>query len=283
MGLFRWFRRDSDRDRAGRRAHHRRTQLRRIGRPFLRAQGRERAGHFEVLPMITTPAEQQLPQLNIVREASVMRRIFEDAMPRQQIRDCVALNVRYKPGKSGLVAYRRAMGRDGMAPDGMAPDGAAAPASQIVSARFYPPGSSLSRFVKAPRGKLAAPKFGEAIFHVPDLDAVVWAFPNDRKLPGVPALIDRDRVAREVAPLLASRAAGRRIGSGRVSLEVIRYIPEHGCTVRVTAHPDDGGSPMVFYGKAYSDQSGEATWRNMSRLWDSARPEGGLGNSARPA
>src|SRR4051794_79213 len=117
-----------------------------------------------------------IPQLDIVRETSVMRRVFAEAMPGETIRDCAVLNVRYKPGKSCLVSYRLTMGRS---------EGST-PASQVVSVRFYPPGASLSRFLKAQRLPLARPAFAEPVFHVPDLHAVVWVFPNDRKLPGIP-------------------------------------------------------------------------------------------------
>jgi|SRR5450432_3482075 len=226
--------------------------------------------------MTPGPAE-ALPQLEIVRQTAAMRRIFEIAMPDQNIRKCSVLLVRYKPGKRCMVSYRLTMAKDGAANDG-----ASAPASQILSARFYPPGDSLSRFVKAQRDAVATPAFGMPIFHVPDLDAVVWAFPNDPKLRGVPALIDEQRIAREVLPVLMNRVFGREIRVGPLSLEVVRYIPEHGCTVKLTAYPDGEDSPVVFYGKTYCGEEGEQTYRNMSALWNSEARTGGALRMAQP-
>jgi hypothetical protein len=96
-------------------------------------------------------------------------------------------------------------------------------------------------------------------------------------------LIDEDRIAREVLPLLLDRTIGcRMIRVGRISLEVVRYIPEHGCTVKLTVCPASGGTPLVFYGKTYSGEEGEKTYHDMSALWNTEAREAGSLRMAQP-
>jgi hypothetical protein len=78
------------------------------------------------------------------------------------------------------------------------------------------------------------------------------------------------------------RRIGREIHVGPLSLEVVRYIPEHGCTVKLTAYPDGGGSPLVFYGKTYCGEEGERTYHTMSALWNSEARTGGTLRMAQP-
>jgi hypothetical protein len=79
------------------------------------------------------------------------------------------------------------------------------------------------------------------------------------------------------APRYYSPRIGREIHVGPLSLEVVRYIPEHRCTVKLTAYPDDEGSPIVFYGKTYCGEEGEQTYHSMSALWNTeARTPGAL-------
>jgi aminoglycoside phosphotransferase (APT) family kinase protein len=51
-------------------------------------------------------------------------------------------------------------------------------------------GRGRGRFDKARAVDRAAPRFGSAVAYLPDLDAVAWAFPNDPRLPHLPALAE---------------------------------------------------------------------------------------------
>jgi hypothetical protein len=215
--------------------------------------------------MICAPAVRPIPQLEFVRDTSYMRRVFQSEMADAEILDCAVMNVRYKPAKSCLVSYRLSVSRHGMD----------TPEPLIVAARFYPPGGSASRFRKAQLGAQAIPAFSAPVFHIPALHAVVWAFPNDRKLPAIAALTDEKRIALEVVPRLVA-------GGALVSLDVVRYIAEHGCTVKIAVQPADGRPRHIFYGKTYSDDKGWRTWRNMNALWNSDSHGRGTLRMARP-
>jgi aminoglycoside phosphotransferase len=182
----------------------------------------------------------------VVHDLAAMREHFAAAMPHCRVDECALLNVRHKPGKRLLASYRLRVN---------------ASTSQLVYAALYSERSA-AHFAKAQKQPLVAPAFGDPVFHLPDIGAVVWSFPNDRKLIGLPALVDATRLA-EIARALVN-------GSGPVSSvshQVVHYIPEHGCTLRVTA--EAAGAPRSFYGKAYADEAGQTTWENMRALWRS--------------
>ncbi len=227
--------------------------------------------HVEANPRIPPPVgggpglDEPLPQLDLVRDGERMRSVWQSVMPQLCIKDCKVRLVRYNPAKnkSCLVCYRLNIGRG---------EGSA---SQVITARFYPPGESLTHFLEAQQAPLAASVFGEPLFHLPALDGVGWTFPNDRKLPGIPALIDRGRLATDVVPLLAV-AAGAEAATGETALELVRYNPERGCTVRLTAPLAAGGS-FACYGKTYSGPKGEEVYRNMCELWRAPQRPATLG------
>lgn len=202
------------------------------------------------------PANEALPQLSIVTDADAMAKVFAQVLSPYHVEDCLVLHMRYKPGKSCLISYNVGVARSRYS----------SIERQTFSARVYPPGSSLTRFAKAQCTSLATPECGDPVFHLPDLDTIVWAFPNDRKLSGLPALVDRERIAREVIPAFQPRQSFYPDSIQELSLAVVQYVPEHGCTVRVMAELSHG-QRLVVYGKAYPDDGGAGTYRNMCSLW----------------
>jgi len=155
------------------------------------------------------------------------------------------------------------------------------PDSQIVTARFLLAGSSDSCFAEAQRAALNTPAFGQPVFHLRDLNAVVWAFPNDPVLTGVHALTDEERITREVAPSAVSQILGREVPVRQVTVETVQYVPERGYTVKATALTGDG-QPVVFYGKTCPDVTGKLTYGRMCELWESERRRSGAFRMAQP-
>jgi aminoglycoside phosphotransferase len=100
------------------------------------------------------------------------------------------LHVKYRFGESLRVVYRRADG--------------------LCAARSFPPGTSAGHHARA----LAAAGDPRAVVHLPELHAVLWAFPHDRKLAALPRLADP-------ASLLP----------GCVETRVVAYAAERSATV----------------------------------------------------
>lgn len=156
----------------------------------------------------------RLPQLRAILDAKAIAAMLEEPCRAQygaaSIVECRVGHVRYKPEKRCLVRYDLSL------------DGAQTSRQLMWYGLAYEPGTSESRYEKAKRG--AGP--GEIIVHLERLGMVLWAFPSDRKLRGLEVMADAADLSQEVF-------GSRSIPPART--ELVRYIPEHGCTVRLTA------------------------------------------------
>ena len=200
--------------------------------------------------------DHQLPQLSAALDTNLMKYIFHKVLIGLQIEDCQIIQSRYKPERNCLISYRLKIRN---------------PATneaeeQILCARIFPPNESLSRFVKAQKQFLLAPKFGSALTHISDLEMVVWAFPNDRKLTGLPDLTNIDRLRTEILP----SAFGNDYEIKSLRSEIVHYVAEHTCTVKVNLELSEvktGKTQSQFlYGKTYYNDEGAATFQAMREL-----------------
>ena len=145
------------------------------------------------------------------------------------VRSATLVRAKYRIGESLRVVYRLVLSSGAVCTvtaraftDG-ASEGAA---RKAISSRSNHP-------VELPDGTVL-----HAVVHDADLDAVWWIFPNDRRMPGVGALLAPDA---ELVELAAS-------GGNWCSSEVVEYAPERSVTVRAAGA--DGSS--VAYVKAYA-------------------------------
>lgn len=122
------------------------------------------------------------------------------------------VRAKYRVGHSLRVLYRVAIGGGHR---------------YVVARTFRRPGRAEAIYHEATAGPVA---------HVPQLDAVFWTFPNDRKIVGLPGLM---RMARDQG----SRA------------ELVSYAPEKTATVRLVGP----SGAAVGYVKAYAGDEGEHT------------------------
>ena len=127
-----------------------------------------------------------------------------------------------------------------------------------------------------------------AVVHDRELDAVSWVFPFDRKLPGLPELMD------ERASVLAD------VGVAASTTEVAGYAPEKSVTLRCT----DRAGRVTAYAKLYADcravvglgrpvlagrrtgrlgRRGDATRRGLRAGSPPRRLRGDAGTAPRPA
>lgn len=93
---------------------------------------------------------------------------------------------------------------------------------------------------------------------LPGLTALLWVFPQDRKLRGISAL----RAPETLLGDLAEEIPGI---DRRSALEIVQYVAERSCTVRIKLR--DGAS--WIYGKFYRPGESMRPWQLMNRLWQS--------------
>jgi aminoglycoside phosphotransferase (APT) family kinase protein len=179
---------------------------------------------------------------------------------------------------SGIMAARLAglMGADGPAPIGAYRRGRAkyrvgeslrvvhevevAGAPWLIASRTFRNGRSREVYEAAqPAARAAGPLRGVA--HDPDLHAVFWAFPNDRKLTTLPALAaDGDAVAR----LLGRPVAGTVLAA---------YAPEKSATA---ACLDSSGRPFAYAKVFASADELAASQRAHAAIFDALGTESSL-------
>lgn len=93
---------------------------------------------------------------------------------------------------------------------------------------------------------------------LPGHAALLWVFPQDRKLRGIAAL----RAPEALLGDLAKEIPGVDRGS---ALQIVQYVAERSCTVRIKLR--DGASWV--YGKFYRPGESTRPWQLMNRLWQS--------------
>ncbi len=209
-----------------------------------------------------------LPGLAVALDPAEMAQRFTERLwaepataRRAPITACTVAHVRLRPLKQRcVIGYRVTLASANDAP----------PVHLHFAARVYGPGMSQPAFDKA-AGQLQAPAPSSApLFRLPELDMVVWAFPNDCKLSGLRRLggIDglhatlRQHLADDPATAAPAKAAATGgIGAPRRDrVELVHYVPEHGCTLRL------GES---IYAKCHADGASPDAYATLQRLWNS--------------
>ena len=187
----------------------------------------------------------QLPQLETALDPQAMLDVFQadwlSAPGRFQLNSCRIGSVRHKPGKSCLIRYDLSL-RD---------LDRGTELRQVLCGRLHEQGSSEPRWRKAIAQPLVEVAPGPAVAHIARLGLVLWAFPNERKLRGLETLLDRRQLSGSVLPAILGAPV-----EVDEDPELIRYVPEHGCTVRVRATLPGSRTGIVLYGKIQVNEAG---------------------------
>lgn len=134
------------------------------------------------------------------------------------------------------------------------------PPSEILFLRAFCDGRSEKEF------RSAAGNTG--VFWLPEIDAVVYRFPCDPKMPQLAGLLDAQKVMGHLpfSALSAAVAAPELIK--KIDIRVAHYYPEHRCTAKYILHSTLHGEtePVTIYGKTFRDASGQQTFRNLLAL-----------------
>src|SRR5439155_497211 len=168
---------------------------------------------------------------------------------------------KYKPDSKCTVCYRLAI--DPLPPDSQG--------ELILYGRIYAAGGASSRFRRSQSACVERPRFGRPLLHLPELDMVVWVFPNDRKLTGLSLIADERRLKDELLGEVLGKALGREWQLVDMTHDIVHYVPEHTCTVRLQLQvqqvPIGDRRSLTLYGKTYYDDEGAETYRIMRELW----------------
>jgi len=177
-----------------------------------------------------------------------------------RIDDCQIVRVKYRPESNCLVTYRLELTNIE----------AKAQSCIFITVLACVRGKSLSLFRSLQHQSIISTRLNDGVFHLPDLESVAWVFPNDRRLPGLSALVDSD--GRTLADVVASAFGDKWVIDESMS-EMAQYAAENSCTTRVDLKLRNLQTGIcethVIFGKTYRTDQAERAWRVLNHLWES--------------
>jgi hypothetical protein len=118
---------------------------------------------------------------------------------------------------------------------------------------------------------LCEPRFGKALIHFPDLESIIWSFPNDPKIPHLLHVIDVDKVKYFLPYDTLPAGLNNPNDISDVSVDVVRYHPEVRCTTRYELQYGTEQNPHadILYGKTFKAKhsSGAAICSRLNDIW----------------
>jgi aminoglycoside phosphotransferase len=224
------------------------------------------------VPSAETTHEQERAAL--LTDATRMKAHFQHNLPgfaagTLRVDDCEILHTRYRTsdehrreGKAFLSVCYRLDVRDITT---------TLRGTQLLQTRAYRDGRSARAFAHARNAHRVTPCFGDAVAQLRELDAVVWAFPNDPKLPHLPEVMDPVRLRRHLpyASLPAGFDSAEQIRE--ITIDIVRYKPEVRCTTRYGLLGGGPGEPPVLtiFGKTFGHTRAPEILRRIESVWRS--------------
>lgn len=233
------------------------------------------------------PRDPVLPHLATALDEARMASLFQHHLHASaasvDVRACAIERVKYRPGRSCIVAYRLTLrerdGRD---------------SEQRLYAGLYEAADAQDRYERARSAHAPSAHGLPGAQFIAPLNMLVRWFPNDRKLPALDRLIDAQAMRTAFIEPLVHARFGTHVRIAQSRQRVISYFPEHTCTVAVdcqlahdtsapdAAHRDGGALPeggaWTVYGKTRHDDAGARTFATMKALWSSdAHTRGAIG------
>jgi Ser/Thr protein kinase RdoA (MazF antagonist) len=216
----------------------------------------------------TAPMDDRLPGLPALLDVDFIRdRIGQDlANDPLTSRTLRIDSVRYRPGASCLVGYMLA-GND-------SDDGE--PGEEL---RWYGRCFSVEEF-DAALAKLEArswlrPVGGEPVIKLPEHRIVLFAYPNDRRLPGL-ELLHQEKALKA---FLHSHLEDKSLATDEVVWTIVRYKPEQRAVVRChiqSSGAHDSVAAKTYYLRFFPDDRGLREYQTMSALAQSLQVAGGV-------
>ena len=227
--------------------------------------------------MTLSICDPQFPQISEILESSFMLEVLQNSLfgnieqgsPMLKIERCSVGEKRHKPGKSFLLSYHL----------GLQDIATGIRYEQLLSAQLCLPGQGLSEFEAYLGNGLDkrldihehSPIRIPPVSYVPEVDMLLWAFPNDRKLPHLPKLLDTENLASYFAIHLSDLWLSPSEHITSVQTKLMHYLPECSCMIRYTLTIADESSgsetrQIILYGKNYPDDSGVEAYSIMRQL-----------------
>jgi hypothetical protein len=146
--------------------------------------------------------------------------------------------------------------------------------TQLLYAKVFRAGLAEPFLHQQDRSLLVPPAFGAALVHLPALNLVIWALPNDPGLPQLTTLLDPAQAGRVLPWAALAAATGMaRAEVGAVQVELLRYEPQRRATLRYTLIRADGSAACVLYAKTFCDAQAHDIHHHFDHFWQLAQTD----------
>ncbi len=202
------------------------------------------------------PRDPALPSLPAALDGEGMReRLQPHFGPGVEILQVKVGRFIYKPGRNARLAYRvKLLDREH-----------STKLRQVLHGRMEPAEKIAHLHHKSTRRDWVTPRYGPAVLFLPDLDLLLYGFPNDPKLSGV-AAVSQPKV-------LLERLRGNALLGGFAPVAVestaVKYVPGKRLVMRHRFR-NAAGEVLQLYSKTYGHDGGAAIHAVMRGLWAAA-------------
>lgn len=208
---------------------------------------------------MNTAIDPQFPQILTILDTDYMTAVLQNTLFRKsgqepsdvKVTQCSIGEKRFKPGKRFMLSYCLKL-HDSLADLNY---------EQLVTAQLVPLEHEL------PEAKTGQ----EKATYIPEFNMMLWVFPDDRKLPHLPQLLDvknQHTYFKTHAPAIKLLPT-EHIAS--VQTKVMHYLPEQSCMIRYTLTVANksfeiDSREIILYGKNCHDDSGAEVYGIMRQL-----------------
>jgi len=217
--------------------------------------------------------DEHLPQLGVVTDVTAMQDILLRQFPQLAEKNwrVIGMNVKqfhHRPGRKcdlfyGLYFENTMTGEY---------------YRQILSAVALPKGVAQEQFARAREQGCFQPEVGLAVHFLPELEMILWGFPNDPKLKRLHELVDKATLREILQTHWARLRVPPDFSLIDIDTEVVKYVPQDRCTLkhRLQLQSADRADELILFSKTYSPKTaGEAIFTVMQDLWNAPVSQSG--------
>lgn len=135
----------------------------------------------------------------------------------------------------------------------------------ILYGRGHLDGSSPKSYEQA-KAMAASPTSAKDICLLPEMDMVIWRFPEDPGLPQLPQLLDAQRALQFLPLQQLDNIKLEQVN--HVDIQVVRYRPEQRCILRYDITHGKENTHTVLYAKVFNDGKGEQVFSRIRHCYD---------------
>jgi thiamine kinase-like enzyme len=142
-------------------------------------------------------------------------------------------------------------------------------AIQRLYSKAYVGGRSRIEFEALRSSGSTVPPFTDTPIHIPDLDMIIWTFPNDPSLPHLPELVDPKTVTKYLPYTCLPTGLDGPEDVRDIVTEVVHYRPQSRCLVKYGLQwgsPENPQSTTIF-GKTFDDHLGKEILNRLKYFW----------------